>query len=151
MTKHKHNHLKAWQLFMLVLVCVSTAMTTTSCGKDDEPKSTVIDYYLNVEEEFLIDGSTDHTDRYYSPISRMRDAIRKAYPTPDNKGNDEAVVAACDKEYETYVSWYEGGSEHFTCLFHLVRAVKKDGIVTESETLKTYVYDINPYDISPDQ
>lgn len=137
---------KLWRglLFSLLLVSVTTFLT--SCG-DDEPDSTVIDYYLNVEEEFLINGSTDHTDRYQSPITRMRTAIQKAYPTPDSKGNDEAVIAACNKEYETYYEMYDGGSEHFTCLFHLVKAVKVKGIVKQNETLKTYNYDINSFDL----
>lgn len=148
--KHMLHRSNAWQLILLAVVFMGAAMALTSCGDDDEPKSTVVDYYLNVEEEFLINGSTDHTDRYYSPITRMKSAIAKAYPTPDSNGADEAVVAACDKEYVTYLEMYEGGSEHFTCLFHLVKAVKKNGIVIENQTLKTYVYDINPYDITPD-
>ena len=39
---------------------------------------------------------------------------------------------------------YTGGEEHFTCLFHLVKAVKKGDIVAGNEVLKTYSYDINP-------
>jgi hypothetical protein len=128
-------------LFSLLLVAYTAVFT--SCGKD-EPSSTVIDYYLDIEEEFLINGSTNLTDRYYSPITRMRDAIRKTYPTPDNKGNDEAVVAACDKEYEEYYQMYIGEGHHFTSLFHLVRVIKTNGIVKQSETLRTFVYDINP-------
>ena len=135
---------------MFSLLLVSVIISVASCGSD-EPQSNVIDYYLNVEEEFLIDGSTDHTDRYYSPITRMREVIRKTYPNPDSKGLDDAVIAACDKEYETYYEMYDGGSEHFTCLFHLVKARKVNGIVKESETLRTYNYDINPYDINPDE
>jgi hypothetical protein len=141
---------KQWRGLLFSLLLVSVIISIASCGSD-EPQSNVIDYYLNVEEEFLIDGSTAHTDRYYSPITRMRDVIRKTYPNPDNKGLDEAVIAACDKEYETYCEMYNGGSEHFTCLFHLVKAHKVDGIVKESETLRTYNYDINPYEINSDE
>ena len=102
-----------------------------------------MDYYVSVEEQFLINGSTDKTDRYENPVTRMRNAIRKAYPEANLNGNDEAVLAACDKEYETYVEMYRGYGDHFTCLFHIVRAVKKGDQVKENLTLKTYVYDIN--------
>ena len=137
------HHLKHWRGLLFSLLILGAAATFNSCG-DDEPSGTVIDYYLDVEEEFLIDGTTSHTDRYESPIFRMRDAIRKAYPTPDTNGNDDAVIAACDKEYETYVETYTGYGEHFTCLFHLVRATKRGDRVILNEELKTYTYDVNP-------
>ena len=138
---------KLWRGLLFSLLLVAVTVSVTSCG-DDEPQSNVVDYYLNVEEEFLINGSTAHTDRYYSPVTRMREAIKKAYPNPDNQGLDDAVIAACDKEYETYNEMYTSeGGEHFTCLFHLVRAIMVNGIVKQSETLKTYTYNINPPDI----
>lgn len=133
---------KPWHLIAITLVLAGTMFTMTSCG-DDEPKSMVVDYYVSVEEQFLVNGSTDKTDRYESPVTRMRNAIRKVYPEPNHDGNDEAVLAACDKEYETYVEMYRGISDHFTCLFHIVRAVKKGDVVKENVTLQTYVYDIN--------
>ncbi|MBQ9554769.1 MAG: hypothetical protein IJV05_00940 [Muribaculaceae bacterium] len=139
----KRNY-KFWHLLALSLLFVTSLATLTSCGDDDDPKSTVIDYYLDVEEEFLVNGSSDLADRYISPIPRMRQAIHKAYPTPDTKGNDEAVIAACDKEYEEYLEMYVGGAEHFTCLFRLVRATKSGTVVKQNEILKTYTYDINP-------
>lgn len=134
---------KHWRGLLFSLLLVGTMTAFTSCG-DDEPSGAVVDYYLDVEEEFLVDGSTNLTDRFYNPITRMRDAIRKAYPNPDSKGSDEAVVTACDKEFEEYVNMYKGDEKHFTCLFHLVRAIKNKGIVQQSELLKTYIYDINP-------
>ena len=143
---HRH-YLKLWRGLLFSLLLLGAAVTFTSCG-DDEPSGTTIDYYLDVEEEFLINGSTGHTDRYENPITRMRAAIRKAYPTPDANGNDEAVLEACDKEFETYVENYSGGAEHFTCLFHLVRATKQGAKVVQTEELRTYSYDINP--IIPD-
>lgn len=135
---------KLWQLFAITALLAVTAFTMTSCGDDDGPKGTVVDYYVSVEEQFLINGSTDKTDRYENPVTRMRNAIRKAYPDPDNNGRDEAVIAACDKEYETYVEMYRGYADHFTCLFYIVRAVKKGDEVKDNVILKTYVYDINP-------
>jgi hypothetical protein len=134
---------KPWHLIAITLVLVGTMFTMTSCGDDDGPKGTVVDYYVSVEEQFLVNGSTDKIDRYENPVTRMRNAIRKAYPEPNINGNDEAVLAACDKEYETYVEMYRGYGDHFTCLFHIVRAVKKGDVVKENVTLQTYVYDIN--------
>ena len=136
---------KSWHLFAITALLAATMFTMTSCGDDDGPKGTVIDYYVSVEEQFLINGSTDKTDRYENPVTRMRNAIRKVYPNPDNKGDDERVLAACEAEYETYVGMYRmEGADHFTCLFHIVRALKKGGEVKENEILRTFVYDINP-------
>lgn len=138
--------LNPWRLMLLSLFFIGAAVAFTSCG-DDEPTNEVIDYYVNVEEEFLVDGSTLHTDRYYNPVKRMQEAIRKAYPTPNAVGDDDAVIAACDKEHGEYVSLYDGGSEHMTCLMHVVKVFKRGGIVKQSETLMTYVYDINSTEI----
>lgn len=138
------HFLKTWQLIAFTVLLAATMLTTTSCGDDDDPKSTVVDYYVSVEEQFLINGSTDKTDRYENPVTRMRNAIRKAYPEPNINGNDEVVLAACEKEYETYMEMYRGYGDHFTCLFHIVRAIKKGDQVKENVTIQTYVYDINP-------
>lgn len=136
-----------WRPIVMSLLFIVGAMSLMSCGSDDEPKAEVIDYYVSVEEAFLVNGLTDHTDRYYDPIKRMTEAIRKAYPSPNAKGDDDGVIAACDEERMTYVSMYDGGAEHLTCLFHLVRVVKRGDVVRESLTLKTYYYDINATEI----
>ncbi len=104
----------------------------------------VIDYYVEVEEEFLVDGAVDHTDRYYNPKTLMTEALRTAYPTPDATGNDIAVIQACDELYQRYCSMYDGKAEHLTCLLHLIKVVKKGDIVQQSEMLRTYMFDINP-------
>lgn len=135
---------KLWQALPMVALLVIAAFTLTSCGDDDEPQGTVIDYYINVEEEFLIDGVNNASGRFLNPVTRMREAIRRVYPTPDTKGADMEVLAACEKEQMDYIEMYTGMPEHLTCLFHLVRVVKKGTRVTLSENLKTYVYDINP-------
>lgn len=138
--KHLFTH---WRGLLFSLMVFAAITTLSSCG-NDEPKSSVIDYYLRIDQVFLVDGSTSHVDRYYNPIHRMRSAISAAYPEPDANGNDEAVIAACDKEFETYQSLYAGGDEHLTCLFDLVRVTKVNNIVRSNETLKTYQYNINP-------
>lgn len=134
------------RMLLLSLAFIAINMGLVSCG-DDEPEA-VIDYYVNVEEKFLVNSSADLTDRYFSPDARMREAIHKAYPTPDEKGNDAAVIQACDKEYAEYVAMYTGVNGHFTCLLHVMRAKKVGTIVKQSEKIRTYSYDINPVDES---
>ena len=114
-----------------------------SCGDDD--KSTTIAYYLNVEEEFLVNGS-DRQINYPNPNTLMMEAIRNVYPTPNEQGNDEAVIAACDEAYREYVETYTGYHDHITCMAHLVRGTQVGGIIRQNQRLKTYKYDINPTD-----
>ncbi|MBR5685787.1 MAG: hypothetical protein IKX18_06525 [Muribaculaceae bacterium] len=142
----KSNHSTLWRL-LFVLLLAAPLFILTACGDDDDEPTTTIDYYLEVEEEFLVDGAVDHTDRYYSPVTLMKEAIRNAYPTPNAKGDDDAVIKACDNTYQRYLEMYTGKSEHLTCLVHLVRASKSGDIVKQSERIKTYLFDINPYDI----
>ena len=129
-----------WQFFVVACLLLGGL---TSCGSD-EPDAKTIDYYLEIEEEFLVDGSADHTDRYYSPITLMRESIRRVYPTPDAVGNDEAVVQACDETYDRFYEMYTNKGEHLTCLVHLIKVNKEGDIVRQSEYLKTYTIDVNP-------
>ena len=130
------------------IMAVAAMLTTTSCG-DDEPTANVIDYYIEVEEEFLINSSSDLIDRYYSPIDLMREAIRATYPEPNAQGNDEAVIAACEEVYQAYYRVYGSGQyeDHLTCTMHLVRAQLEGKIVRQSERIRTYVIDVNPAEI----
>ena len=144
------HHLKQWRGLLFSLLLVGAMSSLTSCGKD-EPSATTIDYYLEVEEEFLVNGSSDLAEHYYNPIKSMREAIRKVYPVPNAEGNDNAVLAACDAEYKEFCEMYTGADEHFTCLFTLKRAVKKGYVVKQSEKLRTYLYDINPFSPSTDE
>ena len=131
---------------MLLMLAVNGAfIVLTSCSNDDEPQT--IGYYLNVEEEFLVNGSEDHTDRYYSPVTMMNEVIKTAYPKPTANGDDDKVIAACDELYQRYISMYSGKAEHLTCLIHLMRANLQGDIVKQSEIIRTYQFDINPYDI----
>ena len=146
-----HNikfHYGAWRFLLCSIMAVAAMLTTTSCG-DDEPTAKVIDYYIEVEEEFLINGSKDLPDRYYSPIDLMREAIRTTYPEPNAQGNDEAVIAACEEVYQAYYRVYGSGQyeDHLTCSMHLVRAQLEGKIVRQSERIRTYVIDVNPAEI----
>ena len=138
----KHGH-RSWHLLLCLIMAVGAMLTTTSCG-DDEPKANVIDYYIEVEEEFLINSSTDLIDRYYNPRDMMRETIRSVYPEPDNQGKDDAVIAACDELYQRYYDMYSGREDNLTCTLHLVRARLEGTIVRQSERIRTYVFDVNP-------
>lgn len=135
---------KRFGLLLSIMMMAGALCTLTSCG-NDEPANGLIDYYLEVEEQFLVNGSTDGTSRYDNPINLMKEAIQKAYPTKTEQGNDQAVMAACDKAYEDYVNLYEGDlrDENLTALVHLKRVVRRGGIIRESENLKSYQFNIN--------
>lgn len=139
-----HSLSAIWRKPLLALLLILPLAAFTSCGDDKDEPTATIDYYLEVEEEFLVDGTIDHTDRYYNPVTLMREAIRKAYPEPNAQGADETVIAACDEVYLRYIGMYNGKAEHLTGLFHLVRATKSGDIVKQGERLKTYAIDINP-------
>lgn len=117
----------------------------SSCGSD-EPEGKSIDYYMEIEEEFLVNGTSNYADRYkeHNPKTMMMEAVRNVYPKPDNVGNDDAVVMACDGVYARFCEMYSGNNDHLTCLMHLVKAHKEGGIVRQSERLKTYSFDVNP-------
>ena len=144
--KEKRQQINLWSSLLLLLALSGVLFTMTACG-DDEPEQTIIDYYTEVEEEFLVNGQTDHTDRYYSPVTLMKEAIRNAYSKPTTTGDDAAVIAACDELYQRYLGMYTGKAEHLTCKINLKRVSKTDDIVRSSELLKTYSFDINPYEI----
>ena len=136
----------AWRLLLLAIIVVSGLGVFTSCGDDDD-KTNAIDYYFEVEEQFLVNGSKDRTTMYQNPIPLMQDAIKKAYPTPNPQGNDQAVLAACDQAYKDYVSLYEDlNDDNLTALIHLKRAVRINGLIKESVNLKTYHFIINPHE-----
>ena len=141
-----HSHIQ-WRSLLLALLFILPLSALTSCGDDNDEPTTTIDYYIEVEEEFLVDGTIDHTDRYYSPITLMKEAIREVYPTPTVNGDDATVIRACDELYLRYLEMYTNRTEeHLTCLIHLVRANKQGSIVKQTERLRTYSFDINPFD-----
>lgn len=134
-----------WKIFVLSCLLLGGL---SSCGSD-EPEGECIDYYIEVEEEFLVNGAVNYTDRYkeHNPITMMKEAIHKVYPNPDINGNDTAVLLACEGVYEWFYTAYNGNGDHLTCLVHLVKAHKEGGLVRQSERIKTYNIDVNPLDI----
>lgn len=137
-----------WQFLFLSIVLLGGL---TSCG-DDEPKGESIDYYMEEEEQFLVNGATNKTDRYkeHNPKTMMMEAIRNVYPKPDNVGNDAAVIQACDEVYTRFYEMYAGNGDHLTCIYHLIKAHKVGNIVRGSEELKSYEFDVNPIEPTGD-
>lgn len=143
------NLLHVWQFVLLSCLLLGSL---SSCG-NDEPEVESIDYYLEVEEEFLVNGTTNYTDRYkeHHPRVMMMEAIRSVYPKPDKVGKDDAVVQACDQVCTRFYEMYTGNGDHLTALYHLVRAYKEGDIVRSSQTLKTYNIDVNPIEPESEQ
>ena len=56
MNRMNLSSVHTWRNLLLALLFVLPLTLFTACGDDDEP-TTAIDYYLEVEEEFLVDGS----------------------------------------------------------------------------------------------
>ena len=134
---------RGWQLF--VMSCLLLALLP-SCGSD-EPEGMTVDYYIEIEEVFLVNGSTSRVDRYKesNPITMMREAIRTAYPKLNTVGDDHAVIEACDKVYDSFYEMYSGRTEdHLTALVHLKKVNKEGDLVRQSEYLKTYNINVNP-------
>lgn len=141
------NLSRVWLFFAISCLLLAGL---TSCG-NDEPDATTIDYYMEIEEDFLVNASSNYADRYknHNPKEMMKEAIRMAYPTPDMVGNDEAVIQACDEVYARFYEMYSGNGDHLTCLMHLVKVNKEGALVRQSEYLKTYNIDVNP--IEPEE
>lgn len=131
-------------MMLLTLVIAASLCGFASCGHD-EPDAGAIDYYIEVEEQFLVNGSLDGVSRYDNPITLMNAAIQRAYPTKTQQGADQEVIAACDKAYEDFVALYEGDlrDENLTALVNLKRVVRRGGTIRENETLKAYLFNVN--------
>ena len=131
-------------MMLLTLVIAASLYGLASCG-NDEPDAGAIDYYIEVEEQFLVNGSLDGVSRYDNPITLMNAAIQRAYPTKTQQGADQEVIAACDKAYEDFVALYEGDlrDENLTALVNLKRVVRRGGTIRENETLKAYLFNVN--------
>ena len=61
-----------WCQFLVISCLLFGGLS--SCGSD-EPEGESIDYYMEVEEEFLVNGATNYTDRYkeHNPRTMMMD------------------------------------------------------------------------------
>jgi len=141
MTTSINKNRQLWLLALMVTVA-SLAMTLTACGSD-EPDSNNIDYYIRVDNPFMVNNSEELAARYTSPAEELKAAIRKVYPTPDSEGADEVVMAACSQAQQDYIAMYAGYTGHFTCTLSLLRVRLQNGIIKQNEVLATYEFNIN--------
>ena len=128
------------RMLLLSLLCIVSVTVFTSCTSEDEPE-TSIGYYLAVKprtaiyqrgalppgaKEFLIGNLT----------LQMKEKIHEVYPVQNMKGNDAAVLVACDEVYDMYK---QSGQQHNAeCVATLYRALMSGTIVKKSIPIKTY-------------
>ena len=136
-----------WRLLLAVLMFGTLSGVLVSCG-DDDPTLDVA-YYLNIQStEAYKDSSTDQqqgtisqsagTSVLYTSIMNMHEAIASSYPVRDNKGNDAAVIAACDEVFKSYLESQGEKDGPIICVVTLYRARMEGDIVRNSTPLKTY-------------
>ena len=155
MAKNIRHLLTSWRLFLLLGVLVGALTAVTACGSD-EPEL-MVGYYLSINssESFMASSEdesqgtmsdTQSGNVLYTTITRMKNAVRNAYPTPDYKGADVAVLMACDKIYRDYKSMYGEYEKNTICVVKIMRTSLNDGIVVGSRTLTTYSFGSLPPD-----
>ena len=154
--KRKIRHLfTPWHVCLLVAVVIAALVGVTSCGSD-EP-DLMVGYYLSINSSESYMGSQDDEDQgtmsdsqhgnvLYNTITRMRRAMRDAYPTPDFKGDDAAVLGACDKIYRDYKSMYGEYEKNTICVVKIMRTRQDGDVVVGSRTLTSYSFGALPPD-----
>lgn len=144
-----------WRLFLVVVVLVGTLAGVASCG-GDEPEY-LVGYYLSVNSSEAYKASDEDESQgtmsdtqsgtvLYKTITRMKNALSKAYPTPVIKGDDVAVLTACDKIYRDYKSMYGEYEKNTICVVKIMRVSLEGDIVVGSRTLTTYSFGSLPPD-----
>ena len=152
---NRRHLLKPWRRFLLVVVLVGTLAGVASCGSD-EPEYKV-GYYMSINSSESFMASEDDEDQgtmsdtpngnvLYTTITRMKKALRNAYPTPDTKGADVAVLMALDKIYRDYKGMYGEYEKNTICVVKIMRASLDNDIVVSSRTLTTYSFGALPPD-----
>lgn len=144
-----------WRLFLLTVVLVGALAGVASCGSDEPTYE--VGYYLSINSSVSFMASEDDEDQgtmsdtqhgnvLYTTISRMKRALRDAYPTPDTRGADVAVLMACDKIYRAYKSMYGEYEKNTICVVKIMRTKLDNDIVVASRTLTTYSFGALPPD-----
>ena len=153
--KIKNHIMSQWRLLLFTVVLVGSLAGVASCG-GDEPEYQV-GYYLSINSSESFMASQDDEDQgtmsdtpngnvLYTTITRMRNALRNAYPTPDTQGADVEVLKACDKIYRDYKGMYGEYEKNTICVVKIMRTKLDDGIVVNSRTLTTYSFGALPPD-----
>lgn len=144
-----------WRVSLIVAVVLAALVAVTSCGSD-EPEY-LVGYYLSVNSSEAYMASEDDESQgtmsdtqngnvLYKTITRMRNALVNAYPTPDTKGADVAILMACDKIFRDYKSLYGEYEKNTICVVKIMRVKLEDNIVVGSRTLTTYSFGSLPPD-----
>jgi len=156
MTKMNNFYQQRSHLFravFLAVMLVGCLLLLPSCS-DNEPELRV-DYYLSIdsEESFMASNEdesqgtmsdADHGNVLYTTITRMKTALRDAYPVPDYQGADAAVLTACDKIYRNYKGMYGQFEKNTICVVKLKRVRLEDNVAVSSRTLTTYSFGALP-------
>lgn len=139
---------------MLVLALLLIQMVSMTSCSGDEPDM-VVGYYLSVQyqEGTLastqgsadgIMGESEGGNIMISTINDLRQAIKDAYPVPSKKGNDVAVLTACDSIYRAYKKMYGQMEQGTICVLHICRANMDGEIVKDSRILTVYRFGALP-------
>ena len=139
---------------MLVLALLLIQMVSITSCSGDEPDM-LVGYYLSVQyhegtlasNEGALDdimGDSDAGNIMITTIRNLRQAIQDAYPRPSKKGNDVAVLTACDSIYRAYKNMYGQLEQGTICVLHLCRANMNGKIVRDSRTLTVYRFGALP-------
>ena len=144
-----------WRVCLLVAVVLAALVGVASCGSD-EP-DLMVGYYMSINstDSFMASeddegqgtmSDTQHGNVLYTTITRMKKAMREAYPTRDYKGDDAAVLNACDKIYRAYKSMYGEYEKNTVCVVKIMRTRQDGDVVMSSRTLTTYSFGALPPD-----
>jgi hypothetical protein len=134
-----------WRLLLAVMLVGAMTTYLASCG-DDEPMD--VDYYLDIQsteafknaaaDEQQGTASSSTTSVIYTSITRLQNALATAYPVRDTKGNDAAVISACDEVYRSYIESQGVIDGPVVCVVSLCKVRLEGGLVRSSIQLKTY-------------
>lgn len=137
---------------LLTLWCFGASLMLTSCGSD-EPEL-LVGYYLTIDSQVRLSlyeqdeeqgtSANPDADVLSNTIVKMRSALKEAYPEPNHKGDDAAVINALDVIYKKYKRMYSHLERGTVCTIKLYRAKLDDGIVVNSTSIKVFLFGALP-------
>lgn len=153
MNRNIQYHLPAsLRLLVLVLMLSIPLSTLMSCGDDESDLA--VGYYLSIQSQVRLSlsendesqgtSSSPLADPLSLTIIRMREALRNAYPEPNNYGNDSRVIAVLDAIFMDYKTTHNASERNTVCVVKLYRTRLDGEIVKKSKALKTYHFGAIP-------
>ena len=142
------------RLLLTLALLVIPLLMLTSCGDDDDDM--LVSYYMSIDSSVGYSASSEDEQQgtmsenssgnvLYTTITRMKRALRNAYPIADYQGNDPAVLTACDNIYREYKNMYGAHEKNTVCVVKILRThIDNDGIVRDSRTLTVYHFGALP-------